>query len=312
MTLSYRPLTEHIGVDVDGVDLAAHLTEDVLHELIKALYTHSVLLFRGQNLEPADQARLAHRFGQPKIETRKQFNLRDHPEVSTIGNIVDEDGMPLAFFNRGGEAWHNDVSSACHTNGATVLYAVEVPRQGGDTMFCSTVNAYETLTATLKQKIDGVRLLCSFHAHNDRIFARDPMSHVSLTPEERAALPDVWHEIVQTHPVTGRRALFLYRQPIEVEGLEADEVEGVLQHLFEHTTQPDQIYRHRWTHGDLIIWDNISTLHSATDIGPYENDRGLMFRSFIFMLPTSHPIENLAEFNAIFLGPEGKGSLVLP
>ena len=255
---------------------------------------------------------LPHRFGRPKVETRKQFNIRDYPWVSTVGNIVNEDGKPLAFFNRGSEDWHTDGTAACHTNAATFLHAVEVPKEGGDTMYCSTVHAYETLTAALKQKLDGVRLLCSFHAHNDRIFASDPKSHAALTPEERAALPDVWHDIVQTHPVTGRKSLYMKRLPIKAEGLEADEVDGLLQHLYEHATQPHFVYRHRWTPGDLIIWDNLSSLHSATDVGPYENDRRLMYRSFVYMTPTTYPLENLDAINAIFLGPEGKGALVLP
>ena len=255
---------------------------------------------------------LLYRFGRPKVETRKQFNIRDYPWVSTVGNIVDEDGKPLAFFNRCGEDWHTDGTAACHTNAATFLHAVEVPKEGGDTMYCSTVHAYETLTAALKQKLDGVRLLCSFHAHNDRIFASDPKSHAALTPEERAALPDVWHDIVQTHPVTGRKSLYMKRLPIKAEGLEADEVDGLLQHLYEHATQPHFVYRHRWTPGDLIIWDNLSSLHSATDVGPYENDRRLMYRSFVYMTPTTYPLENLDAINAIFLGPEGKGALVLP
>ena len=313
MTLSYKPLMEQFGVDVEGIDLANDISDAVLQEIIDALYTHSVLLFRGQNLKPADLARVSHRFGSPNIAMRKQFNLRDHPEVSTIGNIVGEDGKPLAFFNRGGsEAWHNDSTSYCHTNAATFLYAEEAPKEGGDTMYCSTVYAYETLPEALKQKLDGARMLCSFHAHNDRIVARDPVSHTPLTPEERAAMPEVWHDIVQTHPVTGRKLIYLNQTPIEFAGLEADEVGEHLEQLYEHALQPHLIYRHHWAPGDLIIWDNLSTLHAATDIGPYENDRRLLLRSFVFMLPTAHPLENLEEFNAMFLGPDGKGELVLP
>ena len=312
MTLSYQPLMEQFGVEIDGVDLTGDISSAVLHEIIDALHTHSVLLFHGQDFDPDSYARLLHRFGRPKVETRKQYNLRDHPEVSTVGNIVGEDGKPLAFFNRGGEAWHTDGTAACHTNAATFLHAVEVPKEGGDTMYCSTAYAYETLPEGLKRRLDGVKLLCSFHAHNDRIIARDPASHEALTPEERAALPDVWHDVVQTHPVTGRKSLYMNRNPLEIEGLEADEGQDILQHLYEHATQPHLVYRHRWTPGDLIIWDNLSSLHSATDVGPYESDRRLMFRSFVYMLPTTQPLENLDEINAIFKGPDDKGALVLP
>ena len=312
MSLSYQPLMEQFGALVDGVDLVADISDELLDELVDALYTHSILLFRGQDFKLADYARLLHRIGRPKVETRKQFNIRDFPVVSTVGNIEAEDGTPLAFFNRNGEAWHTDGTAACHTNAATFLYAVEVPKQGGDTMYCSTVHAYETMPEEFKQKLDGVRMLCSFHSHNDRIIARDPKSHAALTPEERAALPDVWHDIIQVHPVTGRKSLYMNRNPIRFEGIEEEEGNAILQQLYEHATQPHLVYRHQWTPGDLIAWDNLSSLHSATDIGLYENDRRLMYRSFVYMTPTNHPLVNLDEINAIFTDSDGKGALVLP
>lgn len=311
MPLSCQPLTDKFGVGIDGVDLKADISEDLLASLLDALYTHSVLLFRGQEFEPADYSGLLHRFGRPKVETRKQFNLHEYPVVSTVGNIVDEDGKALAFFNRGGEAWHTDGTAACHTNAATFLYAVEVPKQGGDTMYCSTAYAYECLPDELKERLDGVRMLCSFHTHNDRIIARDPKSHEALTPEERLALPDVWHDIVQTHPVTARKSLYLNRQPIKFEGINDEEGRAIIPQLIEFASQSHLVYRHRWTPGDLIIWDNLSTLHSATDVGPYEDDRRLMFRSFVYMMPTTHPLENLSKINSIFTDAEGKGALSL-
>ena len=303
---------DHFGAEVHGVDLAANFSDDVLDKLIDALYENSVLLIRGQNLNPVDYTRLLNRFGQPKVETRKQFNLRDYPVVSTVGNIVDADGKPLAFFNRGGESWHTDGTAACHTNAATFLYAVEVPERGGDTMYCSTAYAYETLSDDLRKRLDGVRMLCSFHAHNDRIIASDPASHEALTPQERAALPDVWHDIVQTHPVTGRKSLYMNRQPLEMEGIDFGESKALFKQLYEHATKSNLVYRHRWIPGDLIIWDNLSSLHSATDVSTYENDRRLMFRSLVYMSPTTHPLENLDEINSMFMNSEGKGALVLP
>jgi alpha-ketoglutarate-dependent taurine dioxygenase len=102
------------------------------------------------------------------------------------------------------------------------------------------------------------------------------------------------------------------RQPIGFEGIEDEEGNAILQQLYEHATQPHLVYRHRWTPGDLIVWDNLSSLHSATDIGPYENDRRLMYRSFVYMTPTTYPLVNLDEINALFTDNEGKGSLVLP
>lgn len=312
LALSYQHLMEHFGAEVAGVDLATELSDDVLGEITEAYYGYSVLLFRGQSLDPASLAQFLHRFGRPKIETRTEFNLRDHPEVSTLGNIVDEDGKPLAFLNRGGVAWHTDGSATCHSNAATFLYAVEVPREGGDTMYCSSAHAYDALSDELQQKLDGVRMRSNFPKSNDRIRARDPASHKALSPEERAALPPVWHDVVQTHPVTGRKALYMNRNPHEVDGLELEEARELFTSLFEQATQPHLVYRHRWTPGDLIIWDNLATFHSQTEVEPYAEDRRLMFRAFTYLMPTDRPHKDLDVFNAVFLEADGKGALVLP
>jgi taurine dioxygenase len=312
MALSYQPLMEHFGAAVTGVDLASDFSDAVLREIMDAYYSNTVLLFRGQKLDPDSLARLLHRVGRPKIESRKQFNLRDHPEVSTVGNIVGDGGKPLAFLNRGGIAWHTDGGATCHSNAATFLYAVEAPKEAGDTLYCSTVYAYETLSDALKQKIDAVWMLSSFPKSNDRILARDPNSHEPLTPEERAALPDVWHSVVQTHPVTGRKTLYISRNPHGFQGIAEEEARDTIRGLFEHATQPDLVYRHHWAPGDLIIWDNLSTLHSQTESERYEDDRRLMFRAFVYLMPTDRPHQDLDAFNAVFLEADGKGALVLP
>ena len=202
--LETRPLHRDFGVEVVDFDLR-DLDDDSFTAILECYYRHSVLLFRHQDLTAADQASLCHRFGQPKIETRKQFNYQECPEVSTIGNITDGQGKPLSFFARGGFGWHTDGTAACHVNAATLLYAVEVPRDGGDTLFLSSADAYDRAPDELKSKLENVSLMASFHAHNDPLLETDPESFIPLSAEEREAIPPVWHRIVQTHPLTGRR-----------------------------------------------------------------------------------------------------------
>ncbi|MGI9305591.1 MAG: TauD/TfdA dioxygenase family protein [Gammaproteobacteria bacterium] len=297
-------LTPWFGAEVLGVDLAGDLSDDLLKHLRWLHHEHSVLLFRDQRLEPAAQARLAQRFGWPKVETRKQFNMVDYPEVSTIGNVTNEQGKSLAFFAKNGLNWHTDGTSACHVNAVTFLYAVEVPKHGGDTLYCSTAEACSTLSEDLKATARGISVLCSFHAHNDQIIETDPKSHIPLTAEERAALPPVWHRIVQTHPVTRREVLYLNQDPLEFKGIAYDEGLELVKALVAHATQADKVYRHRWRPGDLVMWDNHSTLHSTTDTEHYINDRRLMHRSFVYTLPTERPIQNLDRFNKLFLNSE--------
>ena len=291
----------NFGREVLGVDLSAPIDDDSFAEILDLYFSHSALLFRDQDLSPQSQARLAHRFGRPKIETRKQFNLKDYPEVSTIGNVKHPDGEDAAFFVRGGFGWHTDGTSACHVDAATFLYAVEVPKVGGDTLLCSTATAYENISETLKDQLSDLEMLCSFHAHNDLLLEADPDSHIPLTKEERRALPPVWHKIVQVHPVTGRTVLYMNFNPIEFNSVSLSVGEQWLQEALAVATQEQVVYRHEWTPGDLLIWDNHAVLHSGTPTACYESDRRLMHRSFVYTQPTERTLENLDEVNAIFL-----------
>ena len=291
----------NFGLEVSGVDLSSPMDDDSFAEILDLYFSHSALLFRDQDLSPQSQARLAHRFGRPKIETRKQFNLKDYPEVSTIGNAKHPDGEDAAFFVRGGFGWHTDGTSACHVDAATFLYAVEVPKVGGDTLLCSTATAYENISETLKDQLSDLEMLCSFHAHNDLLLEADPDSHIPLTKEERRALPPVWHKIVQVHPVTGRTVLYMNFNPIEFNSVSLSVGEQWLQEALAVATQEQVVYRHEWTPGDLLIWDNHAVLHSGTPTACYESDRRLMHRSFVYTQPTERTLENLDEVNAIFL-----------
>lgn len=291
----------NFGLEVSGVDLSSPIDDDSFAEILDLYFSHSALLFRDQDLSPQSQARLAHRFGRPKIETRKQFNLKDYPEVSTIGNAKHPDGEDAAFFVRGGFGWHTDGTSACHVDAATFLYAVEVPKVGGDTLLCSTATAYENIPETLKDQLSDLEMLCSFHAHNDLLLEADPDSHIPLTKEERRALPPVWHKIVQVHPVTGRTVLYMNFNPIEFNSVSLSVGEEWLQEALAVATQEQFVYRHEWKPGDILIWDNHAVLHSGTPTACYESDRRLMHRSFVYTQPTERTLENLDEVNAIFL-----------
>ena len=291
----------NFGLEVSGVDLSSPIDDDSFAEILDLYFSHSALLFRDQDLSPQSQARLAHRFGRPKIETRKQFNLKDYPEVSTIGNAKHPDGEDAAFFVRGGFGWHTDGTSACHVDAATFLYAVEVPKVGGDTLLCSTATAYENIPETLKDQLSDLEMLCSFHAHNDLLLEADPDSHIPLTKEEKRALPPVWHKIVQVHPVTGRTVLYMNFNPIEFNSVSLSVGEERLQEALAVATQEQFVYRHEWKPGDILIWDNHAVLHSGTPTACYESDRRLMHRSFVYTQPTERTLENLDEVNAIFL-----------
>ncbi len=299
-----RPITDDFGLEIFDLDLTADLDDALFDEILGCYYERSLLLFRNQHLSPQHQAALCRRFGQPKIETRKQFNFQEHPEVSTIGNIMDDHGKPLCFFARGGFGWHTDGSAACHVDAATLLYAVEVPRKGGDTLFFSSSAAYDNAPTELKQHLEGVSVLASFHAHNDPLLESDPDSFIALTPTERAALPPVWHDLVQVHPVTGRKVFYLNLDPLEFRGIDYRSGRQLIEQLVKFATRPEYVYRHHWQPGELLIWDNHAMLHSGTATHMYEADRRLMHRSFVYTRPTQLPLPNYDEVSRIFMPDE--------
>jgi len=296
-----RRIGDDFGLEILDLDLTTDLDAASFGEILGYYYEHSLLLFRNQHLSPQHQAALCHRFGQPKIETRKQFNFQEYPEVSTIGNIMDDRGKPLCFFARGGFGWHTDGTAACHVDAATLLYAVEVPREGGDTLFLSSAAAYDNASSELKQQLEGVSVLTSFHAHNDPLFESDPDSFIALTPAERAALPPVWHDLVQVHPVTGRKVFYLNLDPLEFRGIDYRSGRQLIEQLVEFASRREYVYRHRWQPGELLIWDNHAMLHSGTPTHMYEADRRLMHRSFVYTRPTQRPLPNYDEVSRIFM-----------
>jgi taurine dioxygenase len=299
-----RQIRDDFGLEIDGIDLSRPLSDKQLEEILYYFYQYSVLIFPNQSLTPQAQAEFCHRLGRPKIETRKQFNFQECPEVSTIGNIIGKNDKQLSFFARGGFGWHTDGTAACHVNTATLLYAVEVPQDGGDTLFLSTAQAYEQAPDSLKKQLESVSILSSFHAHNDPLLESDPNSFIALSEQERDALPPVWHKVIQTHPVTGRQVFYLNLDLLEFDGIDDQTGRKLLNQIVGLASQPENVYRHQWTPGELIIWDNHSMLHSGTPTVMYESDRRLMHRSFVYTLPTERPLPNYEEVDQIFTPTE--------
>ena len=147
-------------------------------------------------------------------------------------------------------------------------------------------------------------ILSSFHAHKDPFLESDPGSFIPLTQQEREALPPVWHKVIQTHPVTGRKVFYLNLDPLEFDGIDDNTGRELIDKIVELGSEPGNVYRHQWTPGELIIWDNHSMLHSGTPTQMYDADRRLMHRSFVYTLPTERPLPNYDEVSQIFAPTE--------
>ncbi len=276
-----RQLHRDFGVEIEGIDLGA-IDDTVFEAILDAFYAHGALLFRGQDLAPATQVALGRRFGIPSIPPRPQFNLPDHPEVSVLGNLVHPDGSPAAFFNEMGEEWHSDSAGYENLDGATFLYCLQTPPEGGETMLCSMTKAWEDLAADRQADMDGRRVLHSWNYHNDKVMAVSKGK--PLTPEQRALHPDHWTDLVQTHPVTGRRLYYLSHNLVKrIDDWDEDASQAYTMDLVHFATTPDRIYAHKWRPGDLLVWDNRATMHSATNVEAYRDYIRHMHRSYSFM-----------------------------
>jgi taurine dioxygenase len=255
-----RPLSPALGAEIIGVDLRKPLDDATFEQILGAWHQHLVILLRDQKLTEEDQVRFAERFGPPaKIHT-KQF-MQKHPAVMLISNIR-EDGKPIGALPDGEMHFHTD---QCHQERpamASMLYAIEIPSKGGNTLFANAYTAYETLPFDLKPRIQGRKAVNAYDYDSAATIRGGDIS---------ADAPSYAHPVVRTHPATGRKALYVNRlMTRRIEGLPPQESEELLNQLFDHQEQPQFIYEHVWRPGDILMWDNRCTLHARTDFSADE------------------------------------------
>ena len=263
-----RKSSSCLGADIDGLDLSQSMSDATFNEVRDALHRHHVLAIRGQKLEPASFLEFSRRFGPPEPHVLDQFH---HPEVSDIlmlSNVV-RDGKPVGLAD-GGTYWHSDYSYLTIPARATVLYSVEVPKVGGDTLFADQEQAYEDLPEAVKRRIEGLVTLNVYGNRDDL----DPKSRTAAPPptqeqkEKRGAFL-IRHPLVRRHPYTGRKALYAVSgTSFAIEGMPDEEGITLLRELAAHSTQPKYQYRMQYGVGDVVVWDNASVLHSATLTDP--------------------------------------------
>jgi len=268
MAIELNPLSDAIGVEVHGVDLSREVSDEDFADIVAAWNTHSLLLFRDQKLTPGQHVAFSARFGELVIHVLDQWRLDGHPELLIISNLR-EGGKPIGAYNAG-RYWHTDLSYMQAPSRGSLLYAIEVPRDGdrvlGDTTFASTTAAYDALDEQTKTMIAD--LTATFSLEYQRAKLRedgDSEEGTRLTQEQLAKAPACVHHIVQKHPVTGRKLLFINEgHTVEIQGLAKDEQRALCDKLFAHCIKPEFTYRHNWREGDLLMWDNIPTQHLAT------------------------------------------------
>lgn len=273
MALSISNLGGHMGAAVAGVDLGG-LADDGAEMLRKALLDNLVLCVRGQKLAPQAYFDAMGVFGRQLPQGSANQN---HPEVKDLLILSSEDRDVLGDGGRlvVGAAWHTDDSYKAVPCSLTTLYGVEVPPTGGDTQFVNMYAAYDDLPDTTKERIATLRVVHKYDSSRKG-------NHVAKrSAEDMARMPDVIHPMVRTHPVTGRKALYLNPNRMEnVVGLERSESDALLDEVTAHAIQPKYQYRHKWRQGDIVIWDNRCTMHKANADYP-EGSRRFMLRVIV-------------------------------
>ena len=258
-----RPLTPKLGAEIIGVDLARGVDDGLFRSIHRAFLQYQVLLFGPQDLPPGRQVEFARHFGEVQIHVMNQYHADGHPELYRLSNL-DENGNPNGKHpDKGTLVWHTDGSWRRVTGQATIIYAEVVAGEGGETHFCDMYGAYERLNAEWKKRIATLGAVHNLDFSRTRRHGEEPM-----TDAQRREVPPVDHPIVRTHPDTGRKCLFLGDHAEYIVGRTYDEGRALIDELNALAVHPDLTYQHRWTPGELIVWDNRCLMHRATDYDP--------------------------------------------
>ncbi len=253
MNLKITPLTGSVGASVEGMSLSEPVAKEQFEQLRDAFQHHCVLVFRDQRLAPAPQLAFARLWGEPMVSALlSKLQLGEYPEVIQI-RTAPKDLVST-------EAWHYDAPHTPVPPKVTMLSAQVVPA-GGDTMWSNQYLAYERLSPVMQRMLQGLRV----HFRGARL--------ARFQGASGADVPTAVHPLVRTHPETGRKALYIgHTDNVQgIEGMTEAESRPLLDFLYEHSTQPDNVYRHMWRAGDFLMWDNRCTMHYAVhDYGTQE------------------------------------------
>lgn len=267
-----QPLSPNIGAEILGVDLSKPLDDDAFARIRAAWFEHCVIVFRNQDLSEEAQVAFASRFGElGRVVNRHSGASKHHAGVMFISNIR-EDGRPVGALPDGEVVFHSDQCYIEQPSAAAMLYSIEVPAAGGDTLFANMYKAYESLPLELKQRLDGRKAV--------NVYDYDAAATHRGSTSAKEGVPHHAHPVFRTHPETGRKALYANRLMTEhIVGMDRAESDRILERLFSHAENPEWIYRHRWEPGELVVWDNRCTQHARSDFDASE--RRLMRRCVV-------------------------------
>ena len=266
MAVTFKKLHPHIGAEVSPLDLRQVHDRPTLDALVGGMDEHGVLVFRDQPFTDAEQLAFAERFGGPlhvkpgvKALGKNRF---DNDAIADIGNINEAGGIRAAddrrrAYSLANRMWHTDASFQDPAGRYSTLSARVIPPVGADTEFADMQAAYDALDAATKKQIEGL------HVHHSIAYSRQLLGF-EFSREELESLKGAVHPLVRVNPRTGRRSLYLAAHATRVIEMPVPEGRLLLRDLTEHATQRQFVYRHAWKDRDLVIWDNLASMHRST------------------------------------------------
>ena len=278
-TMEVAPTGAALGAEIRGVDLAQDLDAETFRRIEEAFDHHGVIFFRGQEITVDQELAFARRFGEVELNVNTQACLPGHPEVLLVSNIR-ENGRYIGLADAG-TTWHTDMSAYACPPRLSILYAREIPRAAdgtvlGDTIFTSAAAAHDALAPEIRARLEGRR---STHSYLAKMIARKEAVGLTreVTPEHLAKTPPVAHPVFRTHPVTGRKCIYVTEgECTGIEGMAESEALPLISQLHRHLISPRFQYVHKWRVGDVLMWDNCTCQHLA--VQDYGERRRLMYR----------------------------------
>ena len=265
-TMKITPLSAACGAEITGVDISRPLDDATFKAIHAAWLKHQVLVFRQQSLSEDQQIDFGSLFGEIQ-QVRSAPGLYKNPYVLMVSNVVGPDGNKGALPD-GEMQFHSDQCYYELPGKATLLYSIEVPASGGDTLFSSTTAVYDSLPADVKARLDGLMAL------NVYDYGGNPTARAKeIAPDA----PKFAHPVVRIHDETGRKGLYVNRLMTDhIVGMDRQASDELLEYLFAQAEKPEFVYAHKWSVGELVMWDNRCTLHARTDFSP--NTRRMLRR----------------------------------
>jgi taurine dioxygenase len=272
--LDVVPLTQHIGAEIRGIDLHEKPDEETIAAIHQAWLDHLVIIFPGQKLSQEDLVRVTHYFGEQAQHSRpaKYFPKGYSsllPGIMLISNIR-ENGEPIGALPDGEMMFHHDMIHVEVPSKATLLYSVEIPSSGGNTLFASGYAAYDTLDPAIRDRLEG--RLAEHHYNYGSTQKGDSRG--------TEAFGECVHPVFRTHEETRKKAVYVNRlMTAGIVDMPQEENEPLLNAVFDHAEKPEFVYEHVWRVGDLLLWDNRCSSHARTDFPSTE--RRLMLRTTV-------------------------------